>query len=112
MKPLIFAISLSTRYHFCYSVTISLLRPAINCITNPSKNFRQYVCWLAFPVAWFIPHKTESIVAFNFNSFCAFSALMPLLGQQEGHPVYKKTEWWMLAWLCVWLKVQICIWPS
>jgi len=25
---------------------------------------------------------------------CAFSALMLLVGQQEGHPACKKTEWW------------------
>jgi len=24
----------------------------------------------------------------------AFSALTPLIGRQEGHPAYKKTEWW------------------
>jgi len=26
--------------------------------------------------------------------FCAFSALTLLVGQQEGHPACKKTEWW------------------
>jgi len=26
--------------------------------------------------------------------FTAFSALTLLVGQQEGHPVCKKTEWW------------------
>jgi len=25
---------------------------------------------------------------------CAFSALMLLVGRQEGHPACKKTEWW------------------
>jgi len=31
----------------------------------------------------------------NFNvSVCAFSALTLLAGRQEGHPNYKKTEWW------------------
>ena len=25
---------------------------------------------------------------------CAFSALMLLVGQQEGHPACEKTEWW------------------
>jgi len=42
----------------------------------------------------------------------AFSALMLLVGQQEGHLACKKLSGWMLAWLCVWVKVQICIWPS
>jgi len=37
----------------------------------------------------------------------AFSALMLLVRQQEGHPFCKKLSGGMLAWLCVWVKVQI-----
>jgi len=46
--------------------------------------------------------------------FCsiAFSALTLLVGWQKGHPACKKLSGGMLAWLCVWVKVQICIWPS
>jgi len=29
-----------------------------------------------------------------------------------GHPVCKKTEGGVLAWLSVWSEVQTCIWPS
>jgi len=28
------------------------------------------------------------------------------------HPACKKLNGGMLAWLCVWVKMQICIWPS
>ena len=42
----------------------------------------------------------------------AFSALMLLVGWQEGHLACKKLSGRMLMWLCVWVKVQICIWPS
>jgi len=42
----------------------------------------------------------------------AFSALMLLVGWQEGHPACKKLSDGMLVWVCVWVKVQICIWPS
>jgi len=35
------------------------------------------------------------------------SALTLLVGQQEGHPAGKKLSGEMMAWLCVWLKVQI-----
>ena len=38
-------------------------------------------------------------------------ALILLVGQ-EGHPACKKLSGGMQAWLCVWVKVQICIWPS
>ena len=43
---------------------------------------------------------------------CAFSALMLLVGRQEGHPACKKLSGGMLAWLSVWSEVQTCIWPS
>jgi len=35
----------------------------------------------------------------------AFNALMLLVGRQEGHPVCKKWEWWVLAWLSMWSEV-------
>jgi len=41
----------------------------------------------------------------------SFSALMLLVGRQEGHPAYKKLSGVVLAWLSVWSKVQTCIWP-
>ena len=42
----------------------------------------------------------------------AFSALMLLVGWQEGHPACKKLSGGVLAWLSVWCEVQTCIWPS
>jgi len=42
----------------------------------------------------------------------AFSALMLLVGRQEGHPACKKQSGGVLAWLSVWSEVQTCIWPS
>jgi len=44
--------------------------------------------------------------------YVAFSALMLLVGWQEGHPACKKLSGGVLAWLSVWSEVQICIWPS
>jgi len=44
--------------------------------------------------------------------YFAFSPLTLLVGRQEGHPACKKLSGGMLAWLSVWAKVQICIWPS
>jgi len=41
----------------------------------------------------------------------AFSALMLLVGWQEGHPACKKMSGGVLAWLSVWSKVQTCIRP-
>jgi len=34
------------------------------------------------------------IVVLILVTFCTFSALMLLVGQQEGHPPCKKTQWW------------------
>jgi len=42
----------------------------------------------------------------------AFSALILLVGRQEGHPACKKLSGGVLAWLSVWSEVQTCIWPS
>jgi len=44
--------------------------------------------------------------------FTSFIAVTLLVGRQEGHPACKKLSGGMLAWSCVWVKVQICIWPS
>ena len=41
-----------------------------------------------------------------------FSALMLLVGRQEGHLACKKLSGGVLAWLSVWSAVQTCIWSS
>ena len=40
---------------------------------------------------------------------CAFSALIQLVGQQEGHLACKKLSDGVLAWLSVYSEVQTCI---
>jgi len=45
-------------------------------------------------------------------SASAFSALMLLVGRQEGHPACQKLSGGVLAWLSVWSEVQTCKWPS
>jgi len=49
---------------------------------------------------------------FSLSLENAFSALMLLVGRQEGHPACKKHSGGVLAWLSVWSEVQTCIWPS
>ena len=44
--------------------------------------------------------------------FSAFSALMLLVGWQEGHPSCKKLSGGVLVWLSDCSDVQTCIWPS
>jgi len=44
--------------------------------------------------------------------FLAFSALTLLVGQQEEYPACKKLSDGILAWLCGWVKVRICVWSS
>jgi len=43
---------------------------------------------------------------------CAFSALMLLVGWQEGHQACKKLSGGVRAWLSVCSEVQTCIWTS
>ena len=55
------------------------------------------------------------IVIFISTLYCngdAFSALMLLVGRQEGHPACKKLSGVVLAWLSAWSELQTCIWPS
>jgi len=62
----------------------------------------------------FKKHAFMRDVPFVQYTYCknwSFGALSLLVGQQEGHPVCKKLSGVMLAWLCVSVKVQICIWP-
>jgi len=44
----------------------------------------------------------------NHATHTAFSALMLLVGRQEGHPACKN---WVVG-LSVWSEVQTCMWPS
>jgi len=56
---------------------------------------------------------TTAVVSDLFmGSAYAFSALMLLVGRQEGHPACKKLSSEVLAWLSVWSDVLTCTWPS
>jgi len=56
---------------------------------------------------------TYAKVWWNFYISHAFSALMLLVGRQEGHLACKKLSGGgVLAWLSVWSEVQTCICPS
>jgi len=65
----------------------------------------------------FVQTKMSLLIIFyfyiDFLHIFAFSALMLLVGWQEGHPACKKLlSGGVLAWLSVWSKMQTCIWPS
>ena len=61
-------------------------------------------------------HVNDELLAVSINYLSvvifAFRALTLLVGRQEGHLACKKSSGEMLAWLCVWVKVHICIWLS
>ena len=58
-------------------------------------------------------NNTNHLLSYSVvSAVYAFSALMLLVGQQEGHPACKKLSSGVLAWLSVWSEVQTCIWPS
>jgi len=55
----------------------------------------------------------------RFGIYCLFFITLSCLQcfdavgwATEGHPACKKLSGGMLAWLSVWSKVQICIWPT
>jgi len=61
------------------------------------KENEEKLIWLSCGNLTFIAYKC-----------CAFSALMLLVGRQEGHPACKKTEWWDVG-VVVLDEVQTCI---
>jgi len=65
-------------------------------------------------IGYSVPHTANKLqITLLELMYCiVFSALTLLIGWQERHPACKKLSGGMLAWLCVWVKVQICIWPS
>ena len=65
-------------------------------------------------ISWITPVKwtfKNNFATYNPEGL-AFSALMLLVGQQEGHPACKKLSGRVLEWLSVWSEVQTCLWPS
>ena len=48
----------------------------------------------AMLVPYFAGHNSQVPVYLFIYLLTAFSALMLLVGRQEGHPACKKTEWW------------------
>jgi len=61
---------------------------------------------------WTILDILDIIYSHYSHTALAFSALMLLVGRQEGHPACKKQSGGVLVWLSVWSKVQTSIWPS
>jgi len=57
------------------------------------------------------PTMSKHTHPFN-GPLSAFSALMLLVGWQEGHPACKKLSGGVLAWLSVCSDVQTCIWAQ
>jgi len=60
---------------------------------------------------WGITLSTRHFLATVYAGV-AFSALMLLVGRQEGHAACKRLSGGVLAWLSAWSEMQTCIWPS
>ena len=78
-------------------------------------HYRIYCCqWYLLPdQIHSIPiTKKQSLWFLVILIFLSFSALMLLVGHQEGHLACKKLSGGVLAWLSVWSEVQTCIRPS
>ena len=57
-------------------------------------------------------NKTYLLTKLSLYNTCAFSALILLVGWQEGHLACKKLSGGMLAWLSVWSEMKTCVWPT
>ena len=92
-------------FAFCFFVFICLILTKFYSYTYKST----YHYSGHFPVQLLLFSLFFSI--FVLDRF-AFSAVMLLVGRQEGHPACKKLSGGVLAWLSVRGKVRTCIWPS
>ena len=63
-------------------------------------------------VLYILACSSFMLISFYPTMIKSFSALMLLVGRQEGHPACKKLSGGVLAWLSVWSEVQTCIRPS
>jgi len=80
---------------------------------------RMVVPAVAFPDWFTIEHSSLviywALLGIRYKCTCtwqSFSALMLLVGWQEGHPAYKKLSGGVLAWSSVCGEVHTCIWRS
>jgi len=80
-------------------------------ITNIIKLITVYNCEQVIQLVTFLVFLLHAYLC-QVHTVIPFSALMLLVGWQEGHPACKKLSGGVLAWLSVWSKVQTCIWPS
>jgi len=76
-----------------------------------SSTFKHLICFQALSRALKFLFQIQAFSRISQACY-AFSALMLLVGRQEGHPACKKLSGGVLAWLSVWSEVQTCIWPS
>jgi len=89
-----------SRLGYCNSLLYGMSQANINrlhCVQN-------VLAWAAAAAA--------TVVCMYRCMYSLFNGLMLLVGWQEGHPACKKLSGGVLAWLCVWGEVQICVWSS
>ena len=91
-----------------YNDTHTFVSSSFDCILRFSFRFPFLLVSLALCFIFCVGY----IVFADLFVLAAFSALTLLVGRQEGHLASIKLSGGMLAWLCVWVKVQICIWPG
>jgi len=110
-------IPVDKRFFYAFWVKKLLLFVTI-CQTVQCNIFLKSAWFAVVALLWFLLHCdilvffTRKILQCAGGGCAAFSALMLLVGWQEGHSACKKLSGGMLVWLCVRVKVQIWIWPS
>ena len=70
--------------------------------------------WPAQVATILLTNYSKQVINYTrlIETMVAFSALMLLVGWQEGHPACKNLSGGVLAWLSIWSEVQTCICPS
>jgi len=88
-------------WHTVYSAAIAeSARWSCRASSPPKLQFCLFMHYSHFP------HFTDWVYRFYRLCISSFSALMLLVGRQEGHPACKKLSGGVLAWLSVWSEVM------
>jgi len=109
---LYFIVLLSSAFTSCMSSAIQWQCHQLSIIAAAHPPAWSVGSWLLTIRQFHNVHKWLNLVISIDVCGNACSALMLLVGRQEGHPACKTLSGGVLAWLSVWSELQTCIWPS
>ena len=83
----------------------------VDCVIHPICHFCPQRCRIRqiSKIMWVLWTETVTNCCYVIGRLTAFSALILLVGWQEGHPACKKPSGGVLVWLSVWSLLQLLL---